>query len=251
MLAAKNELQEKYGTATVNRGGWKVITTLNLGLQAKAEQIVASNARNAASHGADEEALVLESVPTGQMLALVGGEDFSNPDHGQINYAQTLVPPGSSFKPYDYASMINDTTNTGAGSVLYDVQQPLPGYPCTNHGLPPPTGTGNCLEDYDFRYPGPLTLRYAIGGSRNVPAVKAMLTVGTNQVIAHADAMMGNPNAYNCYSDVTLTTTTQCYGASAIGGLEAYLHLDQHVNGVHPITNGPRNSPNLYNENNR
>jgi membrane peptidoglycan carboxypeptidase len=34
---------------------------------------------------------------------------------------------------------------------------------------------GNCLWDYDFRYPGAIDLRYALGGSRNVPAVKAML----------------------------------------------------------------------------
>jgi membrane peptidoglycan carboxypeptidase len=243
--AAKNELQNKYGTATVNRGGWKVITTLDMGLQTKAEQIVSSNQKNALSHGADEAALVLENVPTGQMYALVGGTDFNNPDHGQINYAQTLIPPGSSFKPYDYASLINDTTNTGAGSVLYDVQQPLPGYPCTNKTLPPPHGTGNCLEDYDFRYPGPLTLRYALGGSRNVPAVKAMLTVGTNDVIGHANAMMGTTSGYNCYSDVTLTTTTQCYGASAIGD-GAYLHLDQHVNGLSTLARNGQEIPQTY-----
>jgi hypothetical protein len=43
--------------------------------------------------------------------------------------------------------------------------------------------------------------------------------------------MMNAPNAYNCYSDEALTTTTQCYGASAIGD-GAFLHLDQHVNGL-------------------
>jgi len=229
VLAAKQQLEKKYGGATVNRGGWKVTTALNMDLQNKAESLVASNLPNVKSHGGDQEATVVEEVKTGQLVALVGGVDFNNADYGQINYAQTKIPPGSSFKPYDYVSMINDTTNTGAGSVIYDTQGALPGYPCTNKAKP--KDGGNCLQDYDFKYPGPLTLRYALGGSRNVPAVKAMLTVGTDKVIKTANDMMAVDKAYNCYSDEALTKTTQCYGSSAIGD-GAYLHLDNHVNGL-------------------
>jgi penicillin-binding protein 1A len=231
VLAAKQQLENEYTAATVERGGWKVITTLNMNLENVAEGDVAANLPNVERNKGDEEAIVAESVPTGQILAEVGGVNFNNPDYGQINYAQTDIPPGSSFKPYDYSSFINDETDAGAGSVLYDVQQPLPGYPCTDKSLPPPNGTGNCLEDYDFRYPGAETLRYALAGSRNVPAVKTMLTVGVNRVIQTADEMMDVPNAYQCYSDVALTQPTQCYGSAAIGD-GAYLHLDEHVNGL-------------------
>jgi membrane peptidoglycan carboxypeptidase len=249
VLAAKQELEQTYGAATVQRGGWQVITTLNMSLQNKAEQLAQANIPNISRYGADEEAMVMEDVPTGQMMALVGGTDFRNTDHGQNNYgAGILIPPGSSFKPYDYTTLINNNNNVGAGSVLYDSQTVLPGYPCTNKGLPPPKGEGNCLEDYDFKYPGPLTLRYALGGSRNVPAVKAMLesvhgdkspyTKSVNKVIDTASAMMDNTynnskhkRSYNCYADAELTKTTQCYGASAIGD-GAYLHLDDHVNGL-------------------
>jgi membrane peptidoglycan carboxypeptidase len=125
-------------------------------------------------------------------------------------------------------SLINDTADAVAGSVLYDVQQVLPGYPCTNKAEP--LEGGNCLEDYDFRYPGAETLRYALAGSRNVPAVKAMLTVGVNKVIQTADSLMDAPNAYNCYADTSLTVTAPCYGSAAIGD-GAYLTLVDHVNG--------------------
>ncbi len=228
VLAAKNQLQQQYGAATVNRGGWKVTTTLDMHDQDIAEKAVANNLRNVTRYGGDEEAMVGESVPTGQILMEVGGTDFFNEDHGAINYAQTYLAPGSSFKPYDYVAMIDGTTNTGAGSSIYDVQQPLPGYPCTNKQLP--LNGGNCLEDYDFKYPGAESLRYALAGSRNVPAVKAMLTVGTNKVISTANALMGTKNAYQCFADEKRTITTQCYGSSAIGD-GAFLHLDQHVNG--------------------
>ncbi|HSX18025.1 MAG TPA: transglycosylase domain-containing protein [Candidatus Saccharimonadales bacterium] len=250
VLAAKNEIINKWapkGPGSNKIGGWKVITTLDMNLQHIAEDVVQKNRSNALSHGADEEALVAEDVKTGQMIALVGGTDFSNAEHGQINYAQTNISPGSSFKPYDYAALIDNTSNAGAGSVLYDVQQPLPGYTCSNKAKPSFNGGnsgGNCLWDYDFRYPGPETLRYALGGSRNVPAVKAMLstvagntTASVNKTISTANSMMSAPGAYKCYNpgvDVNTATKadeTQCYGASAIGD-GAYLHLDQHVNGL-------------------
>ncbi len=250
VLAAKDQLESKFTETTYKRGGWKVVTTLDLGLQQQAEKLVASNLSNVTrlTRGlADEEATVLEEVPTGQIKALVGGVDFNNVEHGQNNYAASvLIPPGSSFKPYDYVTFIDNNTNIGAGTVLFDSQGALPGYPCTIKNSPKGDKNANCLWDYDFRYPGPVTLRYALGGSRNVPAVKAMLSSvpndksdgkvdSINKVISTASAMMANPNitgsAYNCYADEKLTVTTQCYGAAAIGD-GAFLHLDDHVNGL-------------------
>jgi penicillin-binding protein 1A len=261
VLAAKQELENKYGSTTVNRGGWKVITTLNTSLEQDAETDVANNLPNVERDLGDEEAMVMESVPTGQIVAEVGGVNFSNPSYGQINYAQTNIPPGSSFKPYDYVSLINDNSDVGAGSVLYDVQQPLPGYLCTDKNLQKNDPNANCLEDYDFRYPGAETLRYALAGSRNVPAVKAMIETvpntqcdegdlagcvpSINKVIATADALMDYPNAYQCYSDVQLTHTMQCYDSSAFGD-GAYLHLDQHVNGDATLARLGAAIPNTY-----
>jgi len=232
VLAAKNELATKYfqdsekGTAASRKvGGWKVITTMDVGLQELAEQEVQKGLAQVKRQRGDNIAAAAQDVKTGQMVAVVGGVDFANPEFGEINYAQTPLPPGSSFKPYDYAALIEHTDTAGAGSVLYDIQQALPGYPCTNKTK----RTGNCLYDYDFRYPGPLTLRYSLGGSRNVPAVKAMLTVGVDKTIKTAEAM-GLRSGYKCYADEKLTQTTQCYGASSIGD-GAFLRLDEHVNG--------------------
>jgi len=121
---------------------------------------------------------------------------------------------------------------------------------------------GNCLEDYDFRYPGPLTLRYALGGSRNVPAVKAMLSAvpndtspdrvnSVNKTITTADNLMDYPGAYKCYNpgvDVNTAKSTdeaQCHGAAAIGD-GAYMHLDQHINGISSLARLGSAIPNTY-----
>lgn len=267
VLSARDQLDRQFvpsnGNGSAKIGGWKVITTLNLSLENKAEQVVQSNVGNAARYGADEQAVVAEDVKTGQILASVGGENFNDPDHGELNFAHSVkISPGSSFKPYDYVTLIDNNTNVGAGSVLYDSQSALPGYPCTNKALPPPYSNGNCLEDYDFKYPGAEDLRYALGGSRNVPAVKAMLeavptdhsatrTTSINKVIQTADALMDAPNAYQCYQQgVNVNTAktsdeTQCYGSSAIGD-GAYLYLDQHVNGVASLARMGSAIPSTY-----
>lgn len=223
---AQQQLQTQFGANTAKEGGWKVITTLSVPQQVKAQQLVAQNRNNVINDGGDEEAMVVENAPTGQVTALVGGTNFNNKVDGQINYATIRINPGSTYKLYDYTALINDNS-VGAGSVLYDNQQPLPGYPCTNRALP--NRGGNCLYDYDYQYPGPLTVRYALAGSRNVPAVKAALINGESKTIALSKAM-GLTSGYDCYANSARTIRTTCYGSAAIGE-GGYLKLYQSVNG--------------------
>lgn len=225
-LAAKEQLNTQFGATTVQRGGWEVVTALDWDKQKLAEQQVSDGIAQVQRQGGDAAAFVAVDVETAQVVALVGGPDFNNEQYGQVNFARERIPPGSSFKPYDYASLIEHTDTASAGSVMYDIQGELPGYPCTNKQRP--KDGGNCLWDYDFRYPGPTTLRYSLGASRNVPAVKSMLTVGVEETIQTAEGM-GLTSGYNCYEDAELTVEGQCYASSAIGD-GAYLKLDEHVN---------------------
>jgi membrane peptidoglycan carboxypeptidase len=269
VLSAKKQLEQKYGAATVDRGGWKVITTMDTKLQATAEDLVAKNLTNVRRAGADNEAMVSEDVQTGQIVSLVGGVDFfADNDWKYNNFASgVLLPPGSSFKPYDYATLIDNNSNVGAGSVLYDTKGALPGYDNTCDHNPNIKGAAPCAPntfpaayDYDNLFPGPITLRYAIGGSRNVPAMKAMLSAvpndnskgkveSINKVISTATSMMANPyikgNAYNCYADEKQSVETQCYTSAAIGD-GAYLHLDDHVNGLSTLARLGNAIPRTY-----
>jgi penicillin-binding protein 1A len=252
VLTAKSALEKQMGSGVVKHGGLSVTTTLDLEAQKLAEDRVAAGLAQIKAQGGDTAAFVAEDVKTGQVVALVGGVDFNNKEFGENNYAHALeLPPGSSFKPYDYAAMIDKSDNVGAGSVLYDTKGAVPGYPCTTA----PTRTGNCLINYDLRYPGPLTLRYSLGGSRNVPAIKAMLTVGVDETIEVANRLMtnfgpdGQPDptkgTYNCYADEQFTQKTQCYAAAAIGD-GAYLRLDEHAHGYATLARNGRNIPQSY-----
>jgi penicillin-binding protein 1A len=252
VLAAKKQLEEQRGGVdSAKVGGWTVTTTLDLSKQELAEQQVQKGLAQVKRQGGDEIAFAAEDVKTGQMVALVGGVDFNDPDHGKFNYATSPLPPGSSFKPYDYTTLIDTKPNVGAGSVIYDTQGPINGgsagsYPCTNKKQPKqdPGGSGFCLWDYDFYYPGPLTLRYALGGSRNVPAVKAMLMSGVDKTISTAEKL-GLKSGYKCYADEQNTKEAPCYLSAAIGD-GAYLHLDEHVHGYASLSRNGLNIPQTY-----
>jgi membrane peptidoglycan carboxypeptidase len=256
VLAAKEELAKSFPAAVIKTGGWKVVTSMDVNLQNLAEKSLNDSLYLLKRYKADNAAFVAEDNTTGQVMALIGGTDFSNDSYGKINYATDVnISPGSSVKPYDYTAFINNNTNVGAGSVLYDQIGPLPvsGYECTNRALPSSDpskpSNGNCLFDYDRASPGPTTLRYALGGSRNIPAVKAMLstvpgdtsvnrTKSTNKVISTINGLMNNSDGYRCFNtsvedffNVTKDDESQCYAASAIGD-GAYLHLSDHVNGI-------------------
>lgn len=241
VLTAKEDVQARCNE-TVKCGGWKVTTTLDLGIQKIAEQQVQKGMAQVRRQGGDSAAFVAEDVKTGQVVALVGGSDFNNEVYGQNNYARAKLPPGSSIKPYNYVSLIDNTDQFGAGSVLYDTLGPIDGYPCTTG----PRRTGNCAIDYDLRFPGPLSLRYALGGSRNIPAMKAMLIAGVDKTIETANKMMGTEqDGYSCYSDDQLTKKAQCYTSAAIGD-GAYLKLDDNVHGFATLSRNGNRIPQTY-----
>ncbi len=245
VLAAKKQLEEQRGGVdSAKVGGWTVTTTLDMDKQTLAEEQVQKGLAQVKRQGGDEIAFAAEDVKTGQMVAVVGGVDFTDPDHGKFNYATSPLPPGSSFKPYDYTTLIDTKPNVGAGSVIYDTQGPVGGYKCTNKNRPKEDKNANCLWDYDFHYPGPLTLRYSLGGSRNVPAVKAMLMAGVDKTISTAEKL-GLKSGYKCYGDEEYSKEIPCYESSAIGD-GAYLHLDEHVHGYASLSRNGLNIPQTY-----
>jgi len=207
VLEVQTLLEQKYGAVNVQKGGFKVITTLNVADENYAEQAIADNMYKDESDGGDNAALVSIDVATSQVIAEVGSRGFDYPGFGQINMAVTPRSPGSSFKIYDYAALMQDTDNFGAGSIIYDLKTTF------TNGYQP--------SDYDFLWQGAISMRYALGGSRNIPAIKAMYIVGTNKVMTMAHKM-GVVSGTSCEPN--------CGLSSAIGdGSE--IRLDEHTNG--------------------
>jgi penicillin-binding protein 1A len=176
---AINSLEKTFGTQAVYEGGLTVDTTLDPHLQKIAEEAVNWGVDHAISEGigAHQAALVAIRPSTGEIVAMVGGAGgFSLTN--QFNRAwQALRQPGSSFKPYVYTAAID----SGMPATATVDDAPV-SYPMGD-------GTEWSPMDDDFRFLGPVTLRYALAQSRNVVAVKLAQQIGVDRVIAYAHRM--------------------------------------------------------------
>ncbi|PIV65031.1 MAG: glycosyl transferase, partial [Candidatus Nealsonbacteria bacterium CG01_land_8_20_14_3_00_12] len=117
----RDYLNEKYGEDFVEKGGLKVMTTINLDLQKIAETVVEDGAKRNEIYNTKNAALVAIDPKTGQILAMVGSKNYwGNPEpkgcepgkncqfEPNVNIATRLRQPGSSFKPFVYATAINN-----------------------------------------------------------------------------------------------------------------------------------------------
>jgi len=176
VLYVKEQLVQTYGEALVETGGLKVVTTLDWDKQEIAERVVGEDSEEALiAAEADNTSLLAMDPTTGQILSMVGSRDFFNDDiAGKFNVA-TLGKrqPGSSFKPIIYAASFEKgyTPDT----ILYDT--------LTNFAV---TGKPYIPKNYDLTEHGPLTMRQALQGSLNIPAVKALYLVGDEDAIGFA-----------------------------------------------------------------
>lgn len=173
VMYVKETLADKYGEKTVEQGGLKIYTTLDLYKQKIAEEVISAKAPdNEKKYNATNAALVSLDPKNGQILAMVGSRDYFNDKiDGQVNVALQKRQPGSSFKPIVYAaSFIKGYTPE---TVLYDV--------VTNFSTDPAKPYEP--HNYDSKEHGPVTIRQALAGSLNIPAVKTIYLTGINNVL--------------------------------------------------------------------
>ena len=228
-------LDERYGSNAVYEGGLKVYTTLDMDLQQAAERALEMQLSSIESDlkfkqtranympTATEATKTIQTTPylqgsfvaldprNGYIRALVGGRDWN---HSNFNRAtQAKRQPGSAFKPFVYtAAMDNGFRPT---DIIVDEPVSFPG------------GDGKLYQpgNYDRTYRGPVTLRYALQMSINVPAIKLLRKVGTSLVASYARRMgIKSPLGQNLSlalgtSEVSLLELVSAYGVLANRGI--------------------------------
>jgi 1A family penicillin-binding protein len=234
VMFIKEQLAETYGEETLNEGGLKVTTTINMDLEQKGEEIVKRYAeQNEKTFNAKNASIVAIDPKTGQILAMVGSRDyFDIKREGNFNIALAKRQPGSAFKPFVYAAAFEKgyTPDT----VLFDVPTQF-STRCDSEGTP--LGSAkitDCYmpENYDHQYHGPISVRNALAQSINVPAVKMLYLVGIDDALEFAERMgitsLGKKAQYGLTlvlggGEVSLLDITSAYGVFANDGLrESY-----------------------------
>ncbi len=222
-------LEEKYGKDVVESGGLKVTTTIDWDLQEKAEEIVKKHAlENEELWNASNAGLVAVDPNTGQILTMVGSRDYFDENiDGKFNIALAKRQPGSSFKPFIYATAMQKgfTPNT----VLFDVPTEFQST-CDPYGKAKTGGQDKCYspDNYDGKFVGPINLRNALGQSRNIPAVQLLYLTKVEDALKVAKNMgiktLGEANTYGLTlvlggGEVTLLDMTSSYGVFATEGI--------------------------------
>ncbi|MBI4096767.1 MAG: PBP1A family penicillin-binding protein [Candidatus Levybacteria bacterium] len=223
VLYIKDLLIKKYGEKMAEEGGLKVITSLDSEIQEFAQNSVAQNIDKLQGYHVTNGAALVTNPATGEILAMVGSKDyFDEKIDGNVNITLALRQPGSSIKPINYAvGLIEGYT----GATTF-VDQPI----C----FPTNLGKKYCPVNYDGKWQGAIQMRYALGNSINIPAIKMLKVNGIANMIATASAMgittfTDSPDRYGLSltlggGEVTMLEMAAAYGVFANGGYKINLH---------------------------
>lgn len=226
----KEYLAEKYGEHVLDQGGLNITTTIDADLQKKAEETVKKYAlENSTKFDAENAGLLVIDPKTGQILAMVGSRDFFDKDiDGNFNITLAKRQPGSSFKPFVYATALKKgyTDKT----ILFDVKTEFSAR-CTPDSKPLyPSATCYSPNNFDNIFRGPVTLREALAQSMNVPAVKTLYLVGIDSAIKTAEEMgittLNDPDRLGLTlvlggGEVSLMELTSAYSGFANDGIKS------------------------------
>ncbi|MDQ4099385.1 MAG: transglycosylase domain-containing protein [Chloroflexota bacterium] len=220
----RSYIVETYGEDALY-GGLEITTSIDLDLQAAAEQIVARNVAELAVYDRNNAAMVVMVPWSGEVLAMVGSADWTNQEiGGQVNYATAQLQPGSSIKPVVYAAAFEKGWNPATRVMDVPVKYDTP-------DAPDPTYEP---QNYTGRFYGAVTVRTALSNSLNISAVKATEYVGIDGVI-DMSRRMGIKHSLNDRSiyglslglgagEVQLLEHTNVYATFANNGTHVPVH---------------------------
>ena len=187
-----------------------VETTLDLPIQAAAEQSVRAGVTGHANQGVQQSALVALDGE-GRVRAYVGGESYADSQFDRATQAERQA--GSSFKPFVYLTAMEA------------------GHTPSEQVVDAPITIGNWSpKNFENRYLGPITLETALAQSINTVAARLANEVGTNNVAATAHRLgitsqiQTDPSMALGAVEVTPLEMAEAYDAFANGGYRIHAY---------------------------
>jgi penicillin-binding protein 1C len=189
-------------TSTRSRNSLAIRTTLFLPLTQYAETTLRCQlSRLRLDHVANGSIVVMDNQ-TGDVLTLVGSENYFDPGAGQVNGAWAPRSPGSALKPFTYLLALEH------GATPATIVADVPTEFSTATGLFSPVNYNHCCY-------GPMRYRLALANSLNISAVKVLASLGGPEPLQRL--------LQNCGLS-TLTRPPEAYGLGlTIGNAEVRL----------------------------
>ncbi|MBI2641481.1 penicillin-binding protein [Candidatus Roizmanbacteria bacterium] len=224
----KSQLENLYGIKEVEEGGLKVTTTLDLDIQEEAEKVLKKELEKVENLNVSNGAALVTRPPTGEIISMIGSVDYFASPSGAFNVTTALRQPGSAIKPINYAIGIERKIVT-PGTVFLDIPTCFfaPGQP-----------TKYCPHNYDGAFHGAVQLRFALGNSYNIPAVKMLSINGVENFVASSSAFTINsfkdPKNYGLSltlggGELRMTEMAQAFSALANRGVPRKLNATLEV----------------------
>jgi len=212
VMYIKDVLERQYGPRLVERGGLRVTTSLDILLQEKAQEIVRSNIEKVANLQVGNGAALVSNPKNGDILAMVGSKNYFDTAYdGNVNITTSLRQPGSSIKVLTYALALENGFT--AASLIDD--SPI--------SFPSPGGPSYTPVNYDGKFHGSTPLRYALGNSYNIPAVKLAQKLGVDTIVNKGKLMgidsWNEPSRYGLSITLGGAETTMLDMAEVFGTL--------------------------------
>ena len=207
VLAVRKELLRTFGPERVfGEGGLKVRTTLDLGMQAAAEDAALYAVKSGLLPTGAELAIVGMDPKTGAVLAMVGAKPGTE---GEFNRAtQVQRSPGSAVKPFVYATAFE--SGWTQASPVWD--KPI--------SFKDPSQPGGVWRPKNFSgtfLNRPVTVRYALDRSLNIPAILTAEAIGVERLKAKLDLL-----GFKTPSFPSLAMAIGAVGASPLQMAAAY-----------------------------
>ncbi len=208
----------------LKKPGLRITTTLDASIQSAAVQALNRQMMMLGKDRARDGAVVVVDNESGDVLAYVGGVGGDS-TAAYVDGASALRQAGSTLKPFLYAMALEKGYLTPA-SILDDSPVQLD----TATGLYVP-------QNYDHAFKGPVSVRMALAGSLNVPAVRTLVIAGTE---AFRDQLwdagyhgLTEDGQYYGFSlalgsaEVTLMQQAAAYRSLALGGRWSPIRLQR------------------------
>ncbi|MGP4075290.1 PBP1A family penicillin-binding protein [Halobacillus sp. K22] len=203
----KEEVKAKMDGADIHRDGLKIYTTLDPKAQESVQELLSSDGPISWPDEEIQTGVAVTDTKTGAVRAIGGGRDYQG---SNLNYATDITrQAGSTFKPIMAYGPAIEYNKISTYHQIKDEEYEV---------------NGKDINNFDNRFRGWVSARYALSRSLNVPAIKTLQDVGMDQAVEFASGLgidIENPQPVEAYGGgATGVNPLQMAGAFAAFGNE-------------------------------